>query len=47
MIHTVQLLPKLVVKTMEEEKMFNLRENGEYEVIIIFSLAKVFFRFIH
>jgi len=33
-IHTVQLLPKLVVKTLEHEKMFILRENGEWEFSI-------------
>ena len=31
-LHTVQLLPRLVVRTLEQHKMFNLAENGEWEV---------------
>jgi tripeptidyl-peptidase-2 len=30
-LHTVQLLPKLVVRTLEHHKMFNLAENGEWQ----------------
>jgi hypothetical protein len=29
-LHTVQLLPKKVVKAMENFKMFGLPENGEF-----------------
>ena len=29
-LHCVQLLPKLVVRTMEHHKMFTLQENGEF-----------------
>ena len=31
-LHTVQLLPKLVVRTLEYHKMFTLAENGEWQV---------------
>ena len=31
-LHTVQLLPKLVVRTLEHHKMFSLAENGEWQV---------------
>jgi len=30
-LHTVQLLPKLVVRTLEHHKMFSLAENGEWQ----------------
>jgi len=30
-LHTVQLLPKLVVRTLEHHKMFTLAENGEWQ----------------
>jgi tripeptidyl-peptidase-2 len=29
-LHTVQLLPKLVVRTLEHQKMFTLPDNGEF-----------------
>ena len=31
-LHTVQLLPKLVVRTLEHHKMFSLAESGEWQV---------------
>jgi len=33
-LHTIQLLPKLVVRTMEHHKMFSLTENGEWQFSI-------------
>jgi len=33
-LHTVQLLPKLVVRTLEYHKMFTLAENGEWQYSI-------------
>ena len=33
-LHTIQLLPKLVVKTMEHHKMFTLQESGEFNYSI-------------
>jgi len=33
-VHTVQLLPKMVVRTLEHHKIFNLVENGEAEMSI-------------
>ena len=29
-LHTVQLLPQLVVRTLEHQKMFTLQDNGEF-----------------
>merc|ERR1719317_570300 len=39
-LHTVQLLPKLVVRTLEYHKMFTLAENGDCQYCVTFHGVK-------